>query len=110
MGAPSADVGARVELLGRSVGVIRLKNRLGDVQEYPAVIARQLVPAAAQQLQPTGSVDRGEFSLVGAVVVAALVLIAGWVAVRALSKRASSHGLSQIHAVASRAREAGPTT
>ncbi len=110
MGAPHADLGTRVELLGRSVGIIRLKNRSGDMQEYPAVIARPLEPAAAQQLQPTGSVDRGEFSLGGAVIVAALVLIAGWVAVRALSKRASSNGLSQIHAVAARAREAGPTT
>ncbi len=105
MGAPSADLGSRVELLGRSVGVIRLKNRAGVVQEYPAVIARPLEPAAAQQLQPTGSIDRADVPFGGVVVVAALVLIVGWIVVRALSKRASSKGLSQIHAVAARARD-----
>lgn len=98
------SVGSTVSILGRDAGSIRLVNRAGVLQEYPALIARPLDRAAAQALHPAtpealGGVPVG-FVAVGGV----LVLLAAWFFVRIYSKRASSRGMSHIHAAAHRAR------
>ena len=98
------SVGTFVSLLGRDAGTIRLINRAGVLQEYPAVIARPLERAAAQALHPEARATPREIPVEFIAIAGVVVLIAGWMFVRVLSKRATSRGMSQIHAVAERAR------
>lgn len=98
------SVGSKVSLLGCDAGTIRLVNRAGILQEYPAVIARPLERAASQLLQPAARADLGDWSPGFVAVGGVLTLLVGWFFVRMYSKRAGSHGMNHIHAAAHRAR------